>query len=148
MESTQTDVVLDALVTYLTPALPGVDVVDGQPVAINTPDVLVIGWSPSRVAVEIVQDRTGMVKDRRSETLSIACVASVWRGSSHSISAADVRRAARELLDLIRDALRADRRLGGAVTRATLGFEGTLDQAQTKDGATATFDFTILVTTL
>lgn len=148
MESTQVDVVLDALVSTMTTGLPDADVIDGQPLAMDAPDCLVIGWSPSRPAAEIRQERTGLQRDRRSETLDVACVASVWRGESDPQSPSDTRAALVALLDEVRDILASNRTLGGVVTRAVLGFDGTLDQAQTKDGATATADFVIQVTTL
>jgi hypothetical protein len=145
MESTQTAIVLDALVAALN--LDGVEVVDGQPVKLDDPDVLVIGWSPAG-PVTVAQERAGMGRDRRQEVVTVPCVASTWRGESTQAAAKVVRNAAVDILDRVRDRLDADRTLGGAVTRAVLGFEGTLDQAQTADGATATFDFTISVTTL
>lgn len=151
MESTQTAVVLDALVETLTPAMPSpVKVVDGQPQDsdISYPDLLVIGFSANRPAVEIVQERTGIARDRRQETLSVVCLISALRGQSHGGSARTVRTRCVEMLDLLRAALAADRTLGGAVTRAVLSTDMALDQAQTKDGASATIECAVLVTTL
>lgn len=145
MESTQTDVALDALRAALAAGLSDVELVDGQPIKLDEPDCLIVGWSPTRPAVEIQQEQSGLDKNRRSERLTVACVLSVWRGDTDPKA---VRDAAKARMDEIRDVLAANRTLGGEVTRAVLGYDGTLDQAQTNDGATATFDFTILVTTL
>lgn len=145
MESTQTAVALDALIAAIRPALSAVEVVDGQPVALQEPRSLVIGWSPTRPAVEIRQIESDLYAERRSEVLDIACVVSVWRGD---LAPALVRAEAVQVLDDLRGVLAADSSLGGAVTRAILGYAGTLDQAQTADGASATLDFTIDVTTL
>lgn len=147
MLSTQTATVLDALVAALKVALPGVEVVDGQPTSaeLNDPDVLLVGFSPSRTAVEVEQTRSDLGGTRRAETLSIACLASSWRGET-DMSA--VRAKAVEIVDAVRAALAANRSLDGAVRRAELGFGMSLDQAQTADGATSALDFTIQVVTL
>lgn len=147
LTATQTAVVLDALVTSLTAALPAVEVVDGQPTSqqLNNPDVLLVGFSPSRVAVEVTQDRPDLRGDRRGETLSIVCLASAWRGET---AMSPVRQKAVDIVEAVRVALAADTKLGGAVRRAELGFDMSLDQAQTADGATATVEFTLNVVTL
>ena len=148
MEATQVAVVLDALYTVVKTALPAVEVVDGQPLQLQGADSLVLGWSANAPAVQITQERGGIARDRRSETLQIACVASCWRGDTDPATVSAVRAAGVALLNSVRTALAADRTLGGAVRRATLGYEGTLDQAQSADGASATFDFFVLVETL
>lgn len=144
MESTQVAVVLNALVDVFTPALPGVEVVDGQPIATNQPIVLAVGFSANRVAVEVTQTRPDLTKDRRHESLSIVCLASSARGEN------DMRRPRNEavaLLDDVRDALKANRTLGGLVRRAQLGLALSMDQAR-GDGAAVTIEFTIDVVTL
>lgn len=145
MDATQVDVVLDGLVSRLRAAVPNAEVIDGQPVATSQPEVLVVGWSANRVAVEIVQTRPDMTRDRRHETLSIVCLASSARGETESTQVARANAVA--LLEQVKATLAADRRLGGIVRRAQLGLAMSLDQAQ-GDGAAATIEFTIDVTTL
>jgi hypothetical protein len=138
--STRTAVVVDALVATLRAALPGVAVIDGQPLSLDQPDVIVVGFSAERPAVEVTQERLDL-HGGRQEQMSIVCLASAWRGDT-SISA--VRARSVELLDLVQAALAADTRLGGAARRCEIGMDLLLDQAQTKDGATATVEFTVL----
>jgi hypothetical protein len=142
--ATRTAAVVDALVTALRAALPGgVEVIDGQPLNLDQPDVIVVGFSADRVAVEVSQQRSDL-GGGRSDALSIVCLASAWRGDT---SMAAVRDRSVELLTSVQDVLAADRTLGGVVRRVELGYEMSLDQAQTKDGATATVEFTVQAVT-
>ncbi len=152
MDATQVAIVLDALVTNLTAAMPSpVKVVDGQPLdgdVSGYPELCVVGFSADRPAVEITQERTGIARDRRQETLSVVCLVSVLEGSSGPGSARKVRDRVIVLLNLLRDALAEDRTLGGAVNRAVLSTDMALGQSQTTDGVAATIECAVVVTTL
>lgn len=143
MQSTQMALVVDALVAAFA-AVPDVAVFDGQPFKLDSPDVLVVGFSAGRVAVEAVQEDADL-GGGRSEALSVVCLASTLRGETEM---RPVRDRAIAIVDDVQAVLRDNRDLGGVVERAVLGYEMSLDQAQTDAGASATVEFTIKVTTL
>lgn len=143
--ATQTADVLDALIAALA-AVPGVAVIDGQPK--NLPaDVLVVGFSVTRPAVEVTQADADL-GGGRSEQLSIACLASSLRGETTKATTKVVRDRAVAIVNDAELALREDPGLAGLVERAELGYEMALDQARTAKGISATVEFTIKVTTL
>lgn len=144
MDATAADTVLDALVNRLRTDLPTVEVTDGQPVALNSAEVLTIGYSARRVAVEITQE-VGDMGDGRHELMSIVCLASSLRGE---VDMRRVRREAVAIVDKVKASLAAERTLGGLVERAEIGFGLALDQALAETpsggrGASATVEFTI-----
>lgn len=137
---------LAAIVSALTSAaatdghvLHGVQVVDGQPVDELEADVLVIGWSPDRVAVQVDRTTAGLQAER--EAYDVACLASSWRGDRDP---APVRTRAFALLDAVSTVLAADPGLGDLVLDTRVSFND-LDQQQTPDGPTATVAFTVRV---
>jgi hypothetical protein len=145
--STQVAAVLDALTAAARVGLPeDVVVIDGQPLKINDPDVIILGWSPTAPSVEFEQEFSD-VGGGRSERMSIACVASSLRGEGDEISTSEVRARCVDLLDLLADALAADPTLGDVVQRAELGTAGALDQANTAKGLSASIEFTVLAET-
>lgn len=149
MNATQTALVLDALVAQLRTALPTVQVTDGQPLSLDRAEVLTVGYSASRVAVEVVQERSDLGGRRRREELSIVCLASSLRGE---VDMARVRSEAVAIVDAVRTALLTDPTLSGAVSTCELGFEMAVDQVLTETpsggrGASATVEFTIRVVT-
>jgi hypothetical protein len=147
--STQVALVLDALVDAVRVGIPAEELVtveDGQPSRINDPDVLVIGWSPNAPSAEFEQESSD-VGGGRSEDMVISCLASALRGESDEISAREVRARCVELLDLLVAVLDDDPTLGGVVQRAEFGMSGALDQARTKQGLSASIEFTVLAET-
>jgi hypothetical protein len=145
--TTQVAVVLDALVAAARVGMPDeVEVVDGPPLKINDPDVVILGWSPTAPSVDIDQEFSD-VGGGRSERLVIACVASALRGEGDEISTSEVRSRCVELLDLLEAVLDADPTLGDVVQRAELGTAGALDQANTAKGLSASIEFTVLAET-
>jgi hypothetical protein len=146
--TTQVAAVLDALYSAARTGLAEEDVVviDGQPLKINDPDVIILGWSATAPSVEIDQEFTD-VGGGRSERLEIACVASALRGEGDEISTSEVRARCVELLDLLADVLADDPTLGDVVQRAELGTAGALDQANTAKGLSASIEFTVLAET-
>lgn len=149
MTATQVAVALDAIVAALRVALPDVvTVYDGQPISMDDPDVIVIGWSADRAAVEIAQQISDL-GGGRSEVLTVFGLASAMRGESDGdFSPVFVRGRAVELLDLLVEVLDVDPTLGGVVSMAELAFASAMDQAQTLAGASATVEFALRVETL
>lgn len=149
MDATQAAGVVDALVDTLTGAL-DVQVIDGQPLLGQPdPDTIIVGFSVGRPAVDVVQEDAD-VGGGRSETLSIVCLASSWRGGA---AMRPVRDRAVELVELVRQALDGDPDLSGRVERVRLGYGMTLDQAQTYEdevatGAAVTIEFTVEAVTV
>lgn len=144
MQSTLVAEVLDALVERFRADLPDVEVTDGQPLNIDAPLVLTVGFSVTRPAAEIVQESSDLA-DNRDEALSIVCLASSLRGD---VEMSMVRQEAVAILDSVRASLQTDDTLGGLVDRAELGYGLALDQAQTPDGASATVEFTVAVSVM
>lgn len=130
--------VIDALLTAFQ-AVPGVKVYDGQPFKLDVPDVIVVGFSPSRPAVDVNQ-RTSDWDDGRAETMTVVCLASALRGKP---DIAPVRARAMEILDAVQAALAADPTLGGLVERAEIGMDLSVEQAQTDKGAAVTVEFSV-----
>ena len=128
---------VDALLRTIRAAT-NVQVFDGQPTRDIEADVIVVGWSPSRPAVD--GDHEAEVVGER-ETYEIACLASSFTGSA---DAKPVRDRAFELYTIVHDAIRANKRLDGTVIWARTTVLG-MDQAQTDKGATATVEFVVRV---
>lgn len=146
--TTQVAAVLDALVATVRVGMPDdVVTIDGQPLTIHDPDLLVIGWSATAPAVDIDQEFSDL-GGGRTERLRIACLASAYRGETDDEAVAFARNRTVELLDLLTAVLEDDPTLGGVVERAEFGTAGALDQAQTKNGPAATIEFTVLAEVL
>jgi hypothetical protein len=146
--TTQVAAVLDALYAAARTGLAEQDVIviDGQPLKINDPDVIILGWSPTAPSADIDQEFSDL-GGGRDERLSIACVASALRGEGDDVSTSEVRNRCVDLLDLLAAVLAADPTLGGAVQSAEFGLAGALDQANTAKGLSASIEFTVLAET-
>lgn len=119
----------------------GVVPVDGQPLPgqESEPDIITIGYNPTRNAVEIERTPDGLVHE--AESYTIACLASSWIGDTDP---APVRIRAFELYAAVAAVVAGDRSLGGAVTEARVEFT-EFDQQQTTSGAAATVAFNVRV---
>ena len=134
---------LDALVQAVRAALPGVQVIDGQPVEELQPDVIMIGFTgqPSTAAITSTLTREVFARSPDREQYDIACLASSWRGETDPKVARD---RAFALLDAVAGVLADDQTLGGVVLRARLSAQAVVPE-QTTDGATCTVAFTVHV---
>jgi len=134
---------LDALVALARRALPGVQVVDGQPLDTD-PDIVCIGFTgePGEAGVEVTRTRqqASITPDR--ESYDITCLASSWRG--HQVDPKVVRDRTYELVDRIAAELAADPTLGGVALTTRISTDA-LAQEQTTRGAVAVVRFTIHV---
>jgi hypothetical protein len=132
---------LDALVGAVQSALPGVQVIDGQPAIEVEGDVVCIGFTgqPGEAAVTSTLTREVYARSPDREQYDIACLASSWRGD---VNPKVVRDRAFELLDAVSGVLAADQTLGGTVLRARLSAE-MVGQEQTSEGAVCTVGFTV-----
>lgn len=142
---------LDALVVAARVVFPEdgeVTVYDGQPIRMDDPDVVVLGWSADRASVEINQEAADL-GGGRSEVLTVAGLVSALRGDSDpDASPGFVRRRAVELLDTLVDALDADPTMGGRVAVAEFGFASAMDQVQSDAGASASIEFVLRIEVL
>jgi hypothetical protein len=136
--------VLDAIVAAVRQALPGVEVVDGQPVKQTEDDVICVGFTgqPGEAAVENTLTREQMATDPDRESYNITCVASSWAGEQPDPVV--VRNRAYELVDGVVGALASDTALREIVMRAMLSTQA-FAQEQTTAGAVATVQFVIHV---
>lgn len=142
MAASTVPAVLDVLVAGFTSALPGVQVVDGQPITTDG-DVVCVGFSglAGEPAVESTRTREQLAVEPERESYDITCLASSWDGGT---DARVVRDRAYELLDAVASWVAADRTLGGLVLSTRLSAE-SLIQEQTDQGAAATVRFTVHV---
>lgn len=133
--------VLDALVAVLrdAPALAGVQVLDGQPVVETEPDVIAVGFSPERVAVEGTDAVAGLNTER--EAFDVVGLASSWRGDP---DIKVVRDRAFALLSAITSTLKANPRLDGTCALARVSVLAYA-QEQTDKGPVATVEFQVHV---
>lgn len=130
---------LDGLLAAARRALPGVQVLDGQPVQGQlADDTVIVGFSPARPSVDAAVDVAGQGADRR-ERYDIVCLASSLFGSTVAKTRRD---RAFALFEAVAAEVDRDRTLGGAVMRARAS-AATFMQAQTPDGASATVEFLI-----
>jgi hypothetical protein len=132
---------LDALVNAVRVALPGVQIIDGQPTTQVEGDVVCIGFTgqPGEAAVTSTLTREVYARSPDREQYDIACLASSWRGD---VDPKVVRDRAFELLDAVAGVLAADQTLSGAVLRARLSAEAIAPE-QTSEGAVCTVGFTV-----
>jgi hypothetical protein len=105
---------LDALVANFTAALPGVQVLDGQPVVDLADEVVVVGWQMERLSVTATFARQDAGTTDR-ETYDVAGLVSVVSGDTATKPVRD--RAFEIYADLVAE-LRRDQTLGGVCMRA------------------------------
>jgi hypothetical protein len=135
---------IDGLVQVFTlaPELDGVQVMDGPAIVSQAqPRVLAVGWTavPGETAVETQNAPEGLAGNPDFEQFLIRCTAAVIGGAT-DVKA--VRDAAYGILSSAGAVIAQDRRLGGAVMRATMGSH-SLMQEQTDRGAQALLVFEI-----
>jgi len=137
--------VVDALLERIptAPALAGVQVLDGQPTRNVTldPDVIVVGFSTDRPAMEITQTRQNQADTRDREEYDLVCLVSSWRGNPGMKA---VRDRCTEMVDAISGVLIADRRLGGACLKAHVSV-ANFAPVQTDTGPSCTAEVLISV---
>jgi len=119
--------------------LTGVRIDDGPWLARPAePDVIAIGWLPTEgPTVSWVAEPADFNNDR--QVFEVEGLASAWDGGTVMKT---VRDRADALLEGIRNALRTDPTLGGAVSRARLNTVSAA-QYQTEDGCECAVNFTI-----
>lgn len=125
-------------------ALDGVAVFDGPVVSGSTAmEVITVGYTggEDEDSVDATEAIAGLSVQQSRERYVVRCAASVRNGSADMTAA---RTRAYELLGYIGHALAADKTLGGAVMKATLGAH-VLRQAQDSRGAVATVVFEVAV---
>lgn len=134
--------VLDALVAAARRVLPGVQVVDGQPLAAEQ-EIVCVGFTgePGETSVENIRTREQVTLDPDRESYEITCLAAVLRGET---DAAAVRARVYEMVSALASELATDPTLGGVCGRTQLTTED-LAQEQTKQGAQAIVRFVISV---
>lgn len=146
--NTRLGVVIDALVSTMTTALPNVLVLDGPPVrgATTGTSVLAIGWDGTEEGDEAgtsSQEWAGIGNHARNENLTVTCYAESTSGET---TAKTVRDAALAVVQAVETALRSDPQLGGALTGpsyAQFGEISGLRQPQTSEGVRAGVVFTV-----
>lgn len=140
--------VTDALIAALgaAPDLDGVQVIDGPPTKNRTlePDVIVVGFSTERPAMEVAQSRQNLQASRDREDYDLVCLVSSWRGDDGMKT---VRDRCSELVDAMNRVLIDDRRLGGACLHAQLSVV-SVAPVQTDTGPSCTAEVLISVSAL
>lgn len=134
--------VIDELVRLTAAALPGVQVVDGQPVVQVEADFISIAYGEDgEPAAESTRTRNQMTATPDQESYDVWCIASAWDGD---VDMQATRARAYGLVDAIAAAIAADITLGGLVMSARLASE-SLYLDQTTKGAVATVRFFVHV---
>ena len=134
--------VLDHLLESWAVALPGVQVVEGQPLSPD-PDIVCVAFTglPGEPAIDATEDRGQLATSPDRERYDIACLASAQKGET---DARAVRERAFELLEMVRADLQRDPTLGGLVMSARLAVM-SLVAAQTSVGAESTVLFRVRI---
>lgn len=135
---------LSALVAATRRALPGVQVVDGQPYEDIEADLIMIGFTgePGEAAVTSNRSQPQGTPAPDRESYDVTCLASSWHG--HQDDPDGVRRRAYELVNTVAYELAGDGTLGGTVGRSRISTD-SFAQAQTERGATAVVRFVVHV---
>ncbi|MEV7908513.1 hypothetical protein [Streptomyces anulatus] len=135
--------VLDELLARARLALPGVQVLDGQPTTDTEPDVIAIGFTgaPGEPVVEATEERAQLAASPDRERYDVTCLASAWIGDDDARKARD---RAFELLETFRAELQRDSTLGGLVLSARLAVISFAPE-QTSQGAVATIRFAVRI---
>ncbi len=133
--------VLDVLMQSWGLALPGVQVVEGQPVDLE-PDIVCLAFTgiAGAPAIEATEDRGGLSGSDR-EKYDVTCVASSLKGETDTRL---VRERVFEMVEAIRGDLRRDPTLGGLALSARMAVLGVATE-QTEDGAAATVQFAVRI---
>jgi hypothetical protein len=135
-------VAIDRLVAMAALALPGTDIIDGQPI-VTEGDFVAIAFTgiPGEEAVETARTTEQMGAQPDREIYDVTCLASSWDGGGDPKL---VRDQAYALVDAFANGLKADHTLGGLAMRARLSTVA-LAQEQTEQGAAATVRFIVRV---
>lgn len=137
---------INALVQSFTvaPELDGVTVMDGPAIGSQAVgQVLSVGYTavPGETAVEAQSEPDGLAGDPGQEQYVVRCTAAVIGGSTDTKA---VREAAYEILSAAGTVLVRDQRLGGVVTRASVGGHSMMPE-QTGRGAQCMIVFEVEV---
>lgn len=127
---------IDRLLAILPDAL-GIEVYDGPAIVSFEQDGLSVGYVNDELAVTSKETDTSL--NSRGESFDIHCY--MWARTGDE-EVKPVRDRVFGYLDTIRATIKADVRLGGAVTRAQLRF-ADFDQGQTSEGAWAVVVFAV-----
>jgi hypothetical protein len=122
----------------------GVQVIDGQPLVEQDPDVVVVGWSPVRPTTEINQTRQNAAATRDQEVYDLPVLCSSERGDPDMRL---VRDRVETLVNAFNAGLLADRRLGGACLMAQISTV-TWEQAAVEGGVAATAEVLVTITAM
>jgi hypothetical protein len=137
--------VLDALVTRWRLALPGIEVIDGEPIKTPEKDTVCVGCTvqPGSGApvVQNTLDREQMSATPDRESYDITCVSASWGGDSDT---KPVRDRAFDLLDAVSVDLARDQTLGELVLQARMSTQ-SFTQEQTTKGPVAAIQFVVHV---
>lgn len=134
---------LDALVAAAKRALPGVQVVDGQPYDDIDDNLVMIAFTgdPGDQAVTVNRSQAVTTAPDR-ESYDVTCLAAAWGG--HETDPVPVRNTAYSFVNAIAAELAADTTLGGVVGRSRISTDA-FAQAQTERGACAVVRFVVHV---
>lgn len=114
MTTSRIPAVIDALVSTLTAALPGVDVIDGPLITLPDGDYLTVGATPAGDTTTGRQTWIGVGPSKvRGEQIDVPCYCDSYSGST---TVSTRRNAAFALMAAAENALRADPSLGGVLT--------------------------------
>lgn len=111
----------------------GIQVIDGQPMVEQDPDVIVVGYSPVRPTTEINQTRQNMSATRDQEVYDVPVLLASERGDPDMRL---VREVVEGMVNSFNTALVADRRLGGVCLMAQISAI-TWEQAAVEGGGVA-----------
>lgn len=136
--------VVDDLLRRFGLALPGVQIVDGQPLPDTVePDTVMVAFTglPAEESISSTADRAQLAASPDRERYDVACVASSLRGEKEP----QPRRVrVFEMLATLRGELQRDPTLGGLVLSARMAVLG-FTQYQSEDGAVATVQFAVRI---
>lgn len=146
MTTSRIPAVIDALVSTLTAALTGVQVLDGPYISVPDGDYLTVGWTPQGETTTGGQTWAGLGNKARDEQIDVPCYCDSYSGST-VVSAR--RNAAFTLMAAAENALRSDPTLGGAIPNPGWAQIGTYTeyQEQTDKGLAVGVIFHVLVNT-
>lgn len=135
---------LSALVAAAKRALPGVQVVDGQPNSDIDDNLVMIGFTgePGEQAVTSNRSQQQGTAAPDRESYDVTCLSAAWGG--HDDKPEPVRNKAYSFVNAIAAELAQDGTLGGVVGRSRISAD-TFAQAQTEHGASAVVRFTVHV---
>lgn len=135
---------LAALVAATRRALPGVQVVDGQPSSDIDDNLVMIGFTgePGEQAVVSTRSQQQGTPSPDRESYDVTCLSAAWGG--HDDKPEPVRNTAYGFVNAIAAELAQDGTLGGVIGRSRVSAD-SFAQAQTEHGASAVVRFVVHV---